>query len=106
MSEFIPLPLAWIDQRNAENWVIQNAELIGILKEASKTVVEVFNFLRKHGYDTSSGIRKALRNGEAYGIVRRTEKYPVHQVKIEVTDFGLEIYKMMLLGGIIDQGMG
>jgi hypothetical protein len=106
MSEFIPLSLAWIEQRNAENWVIQNWELIETLKEASRTVVEVFKFLRKHGYNTSSGIRKALRNGEAFGVVRRTEKYPVQHVKIEVTDFGLELYKMMLLGGIIEQGMG
>jgi len=98
MSDFIPLPIAWIEQRNAENWVIENSKLIENLKEASRTVVEVFKFLRGHGYRTNASIRKALKNGENYGIVHRTAKYPVQYAEIGVTNFGLELYTMMLLG--------
>jgi len=100
--DFIPLPLEWIEQRNAENWVIQNSKLIENLKEASRTVVEVFKFLRGHGYRTNASIRKALKNGEALGVVHRAKKYPVQYVKIELTDFGLELYTIMLLGGMLE----
>jgi len=100
MSNFIPLPLAWIEQRNAENWVIENSKLIENLRKASRTVAEVFKFLRGHGYANNLSIRKALKNGEQCGVLHRTAKYPVHHAKIEVTDFGLELYTVMLLGGM------
>ena len=101
MSDIIPLPLAWIEQRNAENWVIENSDLIETLKEASRTVVEIFKFLRDHGYDTDSGIRKTLKTGEQCGVLRRTAKYPVQYAEIGVTDFGLELYTIMLMGGTL-----
>lgn len=102
MSEFIHLPLDWIEQRNAENWVIQNSDLMEKLKESSRTVVEVFKFLRGHGYNTNTSIRKALKNGEEYGVLHRTASRPVQYEKIEVTDLGLELYRIMLFGGILE----
>jgi len=102
MFDFIPLPLDWIEQRNAENWVIENSDLIETLKEASRTVVEVFKFLKGHGYANNKSIRKNLKNGEQCGVLHRTAKYSVHHAKIEVTDFGLELYTMMFLGGMLE----
>ena len=91
----------WLSQRNAENWVIENSDLIEKLKKASRTIVDVCKFLRNQGYETKPSRMKVLKKGEAYGIVQRTFTYPVHYAKIEVTDLGLELYKMMLQGGKI-----
>ena len=98
MAKFESSTLTWISQRNTENWVIENSELIEKLKENSGTRVEVFKFLRSQGYDTDQRIRRVLNNGEHYGILHRT-RY-AHS-RIEVTDLGLELYKRMLQGGKI-----
>jgi len=98
MAKFESSTLTWISQRNAENWVIDNSELIEKLKESSVTRVEVFKFFRSQGYDTDQRIRRVLKSGEEYGILRRTR---FARAQIEVTDLGLELYKMMLQGGKI-----
>ena len=97
MAKFESSTLTWLSQRNAENWVIENSKLIEKLKETSGTRVEVFKFLRSQGYDTEQRIRRVLKNGEHYCVLRRASV----RARIEVTDLGLELYKMMLQGGKI-----
>jgi len=96
MSEFVP----WIEQRNAENWVLMNSNLIKALREASRTVTETFNLLKNQGYTTESSIRKALRTGEKQGIIRRTANHPGHYAQFNLTDFGIELYNTVVQGGL------
>jgi hypothetical protein len=94
MSEFVP----WIERRNAENWVLMNSDLIGALKEASKTVTEAFKLLKDQGYTSDSSIRKALKVGEQQGIIQRTANHPGHYAAFNVTNFGIELYNTVVQG--------
>ena len=94
MSEFVP----WIEQRNAENWVLMNSGLIEALKEASKTVTETFKLLKNLGYASESSIRKVLKTGEQQGIIHRTANHPGHYATFNVTNFGIELYNTVVQG--------
>jgi Fe2+ or Zn2+ uptake regulation protein len=94
MSEFVP----WIERRNAENWVLMNSDLIESLREASRTVTEVFKILKDQGYASESSIRKTLKVGEQQGIIQRTASHPGHYATFNVTEFGVELYNMVVQG--------
>lgn len=89
--------LMWISRRNAENWIIENPEIIVEIKESSETIGDITKFMRSQGYNSKHSIMMVLTRGERYGVLQRKSITPPYNAKIELTDLGLELYKTMIL---------